>query len=251
MSKLLPRSIGAAALLAIVLVARAAGAQCPPTPAQHIPPPPAAPLNIDAVKHLLRDYHDKDYAADMAAVYAAAQAYVERRAGEVKNPAVVLDIDETSLSNWPNISADDFGFISSGRCDDLPSGPCGFNAWILQAKAEAFPSALKFFNAARSKGVAVVFLSSRRDSQRQATLWNLDQAGYQGWEKLITRPDRDDFKSARTFKSKARSDFFTGSRFTLIANIGDQQSDIEQEPGVAGGNAECGFKLPNPFYFIQ
>src|SRR5262252_4953286 len=99
MSKLLPRSIGAAALLALLLVAGAAGAQCPSAPAQHIPPPPAPPLNIDIVKHLLRDYHDKDYAADMAAVYAAAQAYVERRAGEVKNPAVVLDIDETSLSN--------------------------------------------------------------------------------------------------------------------------------------------------------
>jgi len=250
MTKLLARSIGAAALAAVLVTVGTAGAQCPPAPAQHIPPPPAAELNIDAVKKLLRDYHDKDYAADMAAVYAAAQAYVERRAGEAKNPAVVLDIDETTLSNWPNISADDFGFVSGGRCDDLPSGPCGFNAWILQAKAEAFSPALKFFNAVKAKGVAVVFLSSRRDNQRQATLWNLDQAGYQGWEKLITRPDRDDFKSARAFKSKARSDFFTGNRFTLIANIGDQFSDYEQEPGIAGGQAECGFKLPNPFYSI-
>jgi len=250
MTKLLARSIGAAALAAVLVTVGTAGAQCPPAPAQHIPPPPAAELNIDAVKKLLRDYHDKDYAADMAAVYAAAQAYVERRAGEAKNPAVVLDIDETTLSNWPNISADDFGFVSGGRCDDLPSGPCGFNAWILQAKAEAFSPALKFFNSVKAKGVAVVFLSSRRDNQRQATLWNLDQAGYQGWEKLITRPDRDDFKSARAFKSKARSDFFTGNRFTLIANIGDQFSDYEQEPGIAGGQAECGFKLPNPFYSI-
>jgi len=251
MTKLLPRSIGAVAMAAVLLASGTAGAQCPPPPPQRIPSLPAAELNIDAVKKALRDYRDKDYAADMAAVYAAAQAYVERRAGEVKNPAVVLDIDETTLSNWPNISADDFGFVSGGRCDDLPSGPCGFNAWILQAKAEAFPSALKFFNAVKAKGVAVIFLSSRRDNQRQATLWNLDQAGYQGWEKLITRPDRDDFKSARTFKSKARDEFFAGSRFTLIANIGDQQSDIDQEPGIAGGKAECGFKLPNPFYFIQ
>jgi hypothetical protein len=47
-----------------------------------------------------------------------------------------------------------------------------------------------------------------------------------------------------------RNEFFAGSRFTLVANIGDQLSDIEQEPGIAGGKAECGFKLPNPFYFI-
>jgi predicted secreted acid phosphatase len=250
MSKLLPRSIGAAALLALMLVDGVAGAQCPTPPEVHVPPPPAAPLNIDIVKRQLRDYHDKDYATDMAAVFSVAQAYVERRAGEVKNPAVVLDIDETSLSNWPNISADDFGFISSGRCDELPSGPCGFNAWILQAKAEAFPPALKFFNAAKSKGVTIVFITGRRDNQRQATLWNLDQAGYQGWEKLITRPDRDEFKTVRAYKSTMRNEFFAGSRFTLIANIGDQQSDIEQEPGIAGGKAECGFKLPNPFYFI-
>ena len=250
MAKLLPRSIGVAALLATLLMAGVAGADCPAAPAVHVPPPPAAPLNIDIVKRLLRDYHDKDYAADMAAVFAAAQGYVERRAGEVKSPAVVLDIDETSLSNWPNLSADDFGFIGNGRCDDLPNGPCGFDAWILQAKAEALAPALKFFNAAKSKGVAIVFITGRRDRQRQATLWNLDQAGYQGWEKLITRPDRDDFKTARAYKSKARNDFFANGRFTLIANIGDQQSDIEQEPGVAGGKAECVFKLPNPFYFI-
>ena len=37
---------------------------------------------------------------DIATVIADARAYVERRADQVKNPAVVLDIDETSLSNW-------------------------------------------------------------------------------------------------------------------------------------------------------
>ena len=74
----------------------------------------------------------------MAAIFAVAQDYVGRRAGEVKNPAVVLDIDETSLSNWPNIAANDLGFIGKGRCDDLPNGPCGFDAWILQSAADAF-----------------------------------------------------------------------------------------------------------------
>jgi len=246
----LPRRIGAVALAAALFAAGAAAADCPPAPELHIPPPPAAPLNIDMVKRALRDYHDKNYAADMAAVFAVAQGYVERRAGEVKNPAVVLDIDETSLSNWPNISADDFGFIGNGRCDELPSGPCGFNAWIDLSKAEAFAPALKFFNAAKGKGVAIVFITGRRDKQRQATLWNLDRAGYEGWEKLITRPDRDEFKTAQAFKSTARNSVFASGKYALIANIGDQQSDLDQEPGIAGGKAECVFKLPNPFYFI-
>jgi hypothetical protein len=136
--------IVAVPLISMLLAAGSAAAECPAMPELNIPPPPAS-LNIDKVKDLLRDYHDKHYVTDMAAVFAVAQSYVERRASGVKNPAVVLDIDETSLSNWPNIAADDFGFIDNGRCDDLPNGPCGFDAWVLQAKAEAFPPALKFF----------------------------------------------------------------------------------------------------------
>src|SRR5258708_12304924 len=149
-----PRRIGAIALAAGLFAAGAAWADCPPVPELHIPPPPAAPLNIDMVKRALRDYHDKNYAADMAAVFAVAQAYVERRAGEVKNPAVVLDIDETSLSNWPNISADDFGFIGGGRCDELPSGPCRFNAWILLPNPHPFPPPLTFSTPPRTNTAA-------------------------------------------------------------------------------------------------
>ena len=88
-----------------------ASAQCPSLPEPHTPPAPAQ-LNIDKMKDLLRDYHDTQYAQDMAAVYTIAQKYVEKRAGEVKSPAVTMDIDETVLSNWPNLAADDFG-----RCD--------------------------------------------------------------------------------------------------------------------------------------
>ena len=249
MSKRTRHSIAAALLLILPAVAGPAVAKCDAAmPALNLPPPPPVPLNIDKVKDRLREYHDKHYMTDMAAVFAVAQGYVERRVGQVKNPAVVLDIDETSLSNWPNIDADDFGFVADGRCDDLPKGPCGFNAWILLAKAEAIPSALTFFKAARSKGVAIVFITGRRDAQRQATLWNLDRAGYEGWAKLVTRGDGDE-GTVQAFKTRERAKI--AADYTLIASIGDQQSDIDQEPGITAGQAECGFKLPNPFYFIR
>jgi acid phosphatase len=238
-----------AGLLAVLVLAGSALADCPAVPEPKVPSPPM-PLNIGTWKTKLVEYHDGQYTTDLSAVFALAQSFVEQRADQVKFPAVVLDIDETSLSNWPNIKASDFGFVLNGRCDDLPNGPCGFNDWILSARAEVIEPALKFFKAARNKGVAVVFITGRRDNQRQATLWNLDRAGYQGWEKLITRPDRDEFKTARAYKSAARGDFFVGSKFTLIANIGDQVSDLEQEPGMAAGKAECVFKLSNPFYLI-
>jgi hypothetical protein len=67
----------------------------------------------------------------------------------------------------------------------------------------------------------------------------------------VTRSDSDKFKSAREYKSIARAKIFEGGKFTLIANIGDQQSDLAQEPGINEGSAECTFKLPNPFYFIE
>jgi len=43
--------------------------------------------------------------------------------------ALVLDIDERSLSNWPNLLASDFGFFVNGTCTLVPQEPCGFDHW--------------------------------------------------------------------------------------------------------------------------
>ena len=51
----------------------------------------------------------------------------------MSRPALVLDIDDTALTNWEVI--DDFGRIIGGRCDALPEGPCGWAAWDLLGKA--------------------------------------------------------------------------------------------------------------------
>ncbi len=120
----------------------------------------------------------------------------------------MLDIDETSLTNWPNLAADDFGFIADGSCDVLPVGPCGFNRWILKSSAEAIEPARKLFEAAKFNGVAVIFITGRPDKQRDATILNLDHAGFGGWTELRTRPDRDDrtvqdYKTAEKIKVEA------------------------------------------------
>ena len=220
-----------------------AAADCPAETQVRVPQTPAPPLNIDKVKEVLLAYQAKDYDGDVAAVFAAARTYVERRGGEVSKPAIVLDIDETSLSNWENIKANNFGFIRDGACDRLPNGPCGFRAWILQAVAPVIMPALDLFNAAKAKGVAIVFITGRRHSERQATLWNLDRAGFEGWAKLVTRPDDDSHATVQAFKTEERRKVAEAG-YTIIASIGDQQSDLD------GGFAECTFKVPNPFYFI-
>jgi predicted secreted acid phosphatase len=244
MSRPLQRLLAATALIALLAAGGARAADCPAMPDMHIPPPPPPPLNIDIVKQALRDYQKGDYAADLAAVYAAARGYVEARADAVSQPAVVLDIDETSLSNWPNIDADDFGFILGGPCTLEKGLPCGFNAWVGRGDAAAIEPALDFFNAAKAKKVAVVFITARKESQRMITELNLRHAGYDGWAKLVLKPDGDT-SSAQAYKSAAREQLMKDDHYTIIANIGDQLSDL------AGGSAECSFKLPNPFYFIK
>src|SRR3954447_24252068 len=78
------------------------------------------PLNIDLIKKQLLYYRCAHYDREVAAVYSEAQRWVQIRAPQVSQgskPAIVLDIDETSLSNWTRILHDDFAYIRDGACD--------------------------------------------------------------------------------------------------------------------------------------
>ena len=157
----------------------------------------------------------------------------------------MLDIDETSLSNWPNLLADNFGFIPGGPCDALPNGPCGFTQWVLKASDPPIEPARRLFETAKKKGVAIIFITSRTDSVRDATILNLDHAGFEGWTELRTRANRDDLDTVEAYKSAERTKV-EAEGYTIIANVGDQFSDIRGEP-----TGKCTFKVPNPFYFIK
>jgi len=244
-SRAVARFLWASATAATLVILTAAGArtaECPDMPEPQIPTA-STPLNIDAVKSQLRTYRQFVYMTDLARTFAIARAYVERRAGEVQKPAVVLDIDETSVSNWRAIDLDDFGFIDKGKCTEDPGFACGFSEWVGMAKAPAIEPALGLYNAAQGKGVAMFFITGRRDSQRDVTVKNLTDVGYRNWERLLTRPDGDTNPSIVPFKSSERAKIAQDG-YRIIATIGDQDSDL------AGGSADCGFKVPNPFYFI-
>jgi predicted secreted acid phosphatase len=238
-----------AGVLALALVlfpgGLCAAADCPPARDPRLPP---AEANLGKHKAQLLAYHDGgDYDADVTAVFADARNHVERQAGQVERPAAVLDIDETSLSNWPSMKADDFGYIPGGACPLQPNLACGFNDWIASASAKPIPGALEFFRAATAKNVAVFFITGRRDSQRPPTLRNLNDEGFQGWSGLRTRPDDDHNISVVPFKSGERKKIRDGG-YTILANVGDQQSDLD--PDKDADFPRCKFKVPNPFYFI-
>jgi predicted secreted acid phosphatase len=239
--------IGACAVATLSIASdplQAATDACPTPVPNHIPAAPPPPLNLGTIKDLLLDYHQQYYDIDVAAVFDSAQSFLEQNASRSKRPALVLDIDETSLTNWPNLLADNFGFVAGGSCDVLPAGPCGFNDWILKSSAKALEPARKLFNAAKAKGVAVIFITGRPDKQRDATIINLVHAGFEGWTELRTRPDRDDLPDVKTFKTAERTKV-EAEGYTIIANVGDQISDLE------GEHSGCHFKVPNPFYFIR
>jgi hypothetical protein len=83
--------------------------------------------------------------------------------------SVVLDIDETSLSNWPRILEDGFGYIGSlthmvmpETNSGIPSAPdCDFSEhdfcadldWQQKGLAHAIEPTLKLYKAARCIGV--------------------------------------------------------------------------------------------------
>ena len=205
---------------------------------------PGATINVGRAKQGALAYQRSGaYARDFAAVIAQAQAYVEQRASQVSRPAVVLDIDETALSNWPSIAANDFGYIPEGPCDQLPKGPCGAHAWENASRAEVLAPTLALYQSARQRGVAVFFISGRDEAQRAATELNLRRAGYADWAGVVLRPPGPREPLAANYKAPRRARI-AAQGYTIIANVGDQESDL------AGGYAERSFLLPNPFYFI-
>jgi predicted secreted acid phosphatase len=201
------------------------------------------PGNLGDLKQQITEYkRSGGYDRDVEAVLGNAQVYVMRRAPLVRKPAIILDIDETSLSNWPEIQANDYGRFTNGACN-LPAGPCGSASWVASAQAEAILPTLALFRAAKTKGVSVFFITGRSETAREATESNLHKAGYDGWSALIMRPAGTSTPSAADYKAPERVKI-AAQGFTIIANVGDQPSDL------SGGNAERTYLVPNPFYRI-
>jgi predicted secreted acid phosphatase len=199
------------------------------------------PNLFDAQRRVDEYINSGRYERDLADVVAQAKAWLERRAPAVSKPAIVLDIDETSLSNWPAYRINGWGRVVSGECD-LQSGPCGLRAWQAMAQSKAIAPTLDLARRAKAMGVAVFFISGRPPNLRDATERNLRDQGY-AWDGVILLPEGAQFASAANFKAPERKKL-TEQGYTIVLTMGDQQSDL------AGGFAEKTFKLPNPVYFL-
>jgi hypothetical protein len=114
-----------------------------------------APINIGLLKLNLVSYRCASYDNDVKDALARAREWIVQHVGEFDKPAVVLDIDETSLSNWEQIYHNDFAYIPSGACDLKSGSACGQREWELTANAAAMAPTLDLFNVAKTlKGTA-------------------------------------------------------------------------------------------------
>jgi acid phosphatase len=181
------------------------------------------------------------YDEDFANVVASARAWLETRAPAATKPAIVLDIDETSLSNWPAYRVNGWARITNGACD-LQQGPCGLRAWQALGQSKALAPTLALARRARELNVAVFFITGRPPNLRDATERNLKDQGYE-WTGLILEPEGAAFASASDFKAPERRKI-SEQGYTILLSLGDQQSDL------TGGYAERTFKLPNPVYYL-
>jgi len=144
-----------------------------------------------------------------------------------KKLAIVLDIDETSLSNYKNFRFED-GHVVVDRKHMEP----------------AIPPVRNLYRIALQHHVAVFFVTGRRETERDFTEKNLRQAGYYKWKKLYMRPVDDTADSMFNYKNNARQKI-ADAGYDIVLTMGDQEVDLE------GTNTGQRYKLPNPFYTLH
>jgi acid phosphatase len=197
--------------------------------------------NLDKVKAEIKQYHDCTctcgcYTHDIDQQAARAIAFLQRRAAH-KRPgeklALVLDIDETTLSNYQEEIGADFGFIKKD-----------FDAWAMSAEASAIPGTLRLYKEAQKLGVSIFFITGRPDDEREATERNLRAQGFDNWQGMALRPANHGKQTVGEYKSAERAKI-AAQGYTLALNVGDQWSDLKGTP-----EAELSVKYPDPFYFL-
>lgn len=188
------------------------------------------------------------YWTDLDAQYKRAESALatelaKRKPGE--KLAMVMDIDETTLTNYCEMRREEFGYIKPM-----------YDAWQMSPEsATAIPGALRLFNEARAAGVEVFFITGRPGEpearagstdkdQTTATARNLAAAGFHGWKDLVLRNGRERRMKTIGYKSSERRKIVRKG-YRIVLSVGDQWSDLLGQP-----EADVSVKLPNPFYFL-
>ncbi|MDP3559809.1 MAG: HAD family acid phosphatase [Legionellaceae bacterium] len=197
----------------------------------------AEPPNLSLLKQKVIAYHDSGaYEKELAAVSKQAENFIQQKVSQntvsSQKLAIVLDIDETSLSNYQHMIENDF----TGNRELIHQN-------IMRGDDAPIVPILNLYKAAEKQNVAVFFVTGRRPSEQKSTEENLKKVGFTQWAGIFFKPEDYHQSSAIPFKEGAR-ETIAKEGYTIIASLGDQKSDI------TGKYMERGFKLPNPYYYI-
>jgi predicted secreted acid phosphatase len=195
---------------------------------------------------------DSAYASDVARIESDARGdirYAVKKAARTgEKPAIVLDIDDTSLLSYDYEKATNFTYGSST-----------WEAYIKGTTRQAVFGMPELVAYAKSKGVEVFFLSGLAESLRSYAVANLDTVGYKTaldtghvFLKDKTAPPAYLSNCATAaswtcttvqYKEGTRK-YIESEGYNIIGSFGDQQSDLD------GGYADKTYKIPNPTYFV-
>jgi hypothetical protein len=238
-----------------------------------VAPPPASPTsadqiqNIDQVRTAIKGYYGDTLTGQLDPVngttplhtFSPTGAYVNEMAGlesdaeksldkGVKHdqkltaaPAVILDVDDTTLNTYSYEIYSNFAF-----------NPTTNAAFVNAGIFPAVPGMPALVSHAVQDGYTIFFLTGRPESQRAGTIANLTTAGYPVVSDQLYLKDQVNQPwlsscsptcTTTQYKSLTRQ-HIESLGYDIVANFGDQFSDLN------GGFADETFKLPNPMYFL-
>jgi acid phosphatase len=98
---------------------------------------------------------------------------------------------------------------------------------------------IELANWVKDRNISLAIITGRLESMRSLTIKELQSNGILMWDLLIMRPmNMNDLQVYKTNARKDVQDGYCGGRSCIIANIGDQDSDLQ------GGYSHYTFKLP-------
>ncbi|BBC37496.1 Secreted acid phosphatase [Streptomyces graminofaciens] len=197
---------------------------------------------------------DSPYAKDLAALDKAAKKYMAEAAKKAKKkgkkPAVVFDIDDTLLLSLDYEKKTNYTYNSTTWAE-----------YVNKADRPAVFGSPELVKYAKKKGVTVFYNSGLAEAQRSAAVDNLkkigadvnldadhmflkDKANPPSYLSACATPGTWTCTTVQ-YKSGTRKHIEKDLGYDIIANFGDQYTDLE------GGYADKKYKLPNPTYFVS
>ena len=130
-----------------------------------------------------------------------------------KPKAVILDIDETVLSNYGNI-------IDTQIKTTDGYSKASFSKWAKQEKAKAIPGAVNFLKTSKNLGIETFYISDRfENADLSSTIDNLKKLG-------MPYADKEHVLLKTTSSSKQARVNSISNKFDVVMYIGDNLDDF-------------------------